>query len=481
MDQTRYNEAVRAAWTMGRLTYKLKPIQRRLQTTWEEISKFSRQILTHIGRQTGKSFFWNTVIIEQCIRNPNTICVYVAPVEKKLSSFVRGIHQAIFADCPKDLAPERLSNTNQIRFKNGSVIHYFGSNNDAHNAIRGLGSVTLVILDEAGFFRNLPELIAVVGPMLLRTKGRLVYSSSSPETPDHPLVAIIEQAKLEGWYVLHPTWDDETLDPEALAQLYKLLGGKDSTKSRREIGCEIIVEKSRAVLPQWDNKYVKELVKPNTYRFFNHIVSFDPGFKDPSSVTFATYLYGHAIMYVEDEIVVKGKDVTIGALCALIQAKVLELWPGSERVTYWADPANQTLLDEMGKKYKLYFNWTAKDKKKQGLEGLNQFIADGQLILSPKAAIHATMFNNTIWNHSRSDFERSASGYHGDCIDSTLYAYRNLDLSNPVPSLYTINLEDVMIKNPQAYQDQQAVKKWISGDMDDHQQFNNDASYNQED
>src|SRR5258708_332315 len=181
----REKKAIRLAWTIGRLLYKLSPLQREIKSRWEESKKTSRQFVLHVGRQTGKSYLLNLIALEYCIQNPGCTVVVVAPVEKKLSSFIKGILDTLLADCPDDLRPTRLEQKNQVCFANGSIIHYFGSSNDNHNSIRGLGSVSFLVLDEAGFFSNLPELIAVVSPMLLRTKGYLVFSSSRPESPDH--------------------------------------------------------------------------------------------------------------------------------------------------------------------------------------------------------------------------------------------------------------------------------------------------------
>lgn len=468
MNDKQKAEAIRLAWQIGRLRYKLSPLQRDVADWLEETLPRFNEALLHIGRQTGKTFMLNVKAIEYAIQHANSTIVYIAPVEKKLSSFIKGVLDTILRDCPDDLTPVRLEAKNQLVFANGSIIHYFGSNNDNHNSIRGLGSVSLLVLDEAGFFANLSELIAVVSPMLLRTKGSLVFSSSSPESVDHPFVALIEQAKLEGWYRFHPTWDDKSLSNQELDALARLLGGRDSSKWRREVGCELIVEKTKQVLPEWESsKYVFEIIKSPVYKFMHHFVSFDPGFKDPSSVSFGTYLFGSSTLYIEDEIVIPGRDITIDRLASLIQAKVVELWPGSDRVTYWADPSNQTILDEMGKKYKLYFNWTAKDKKRQYLEALRAFIGQGSLVLSPKCKIHKTMFENTIWKDDHSEFERSASGFHGDCIDSTLYIYRNMITDNPVPVLNGIDLENVFVKTIERMSEKKAIGEWISAGLDD--------------
>src|SRR5260221_4378935 len=196
LSEAREKAAIRLAWEIGRLEYKRSALQRDARGFWQRTKAFSRQCLFHLGRQIGKTFLLNSIAIDYCIQNPRCTVVYIAPVEKKLAAWVRGILNSILFDCPADILPKRLDQKNQLVFSNGSVIHYFGATHDNHNAIRGLGSVSFIVLDEAGFFSNLPELIAVVSPMLLRANGFLVFSSSSPEAVDHPFVALIEQAKM---------------------------------------------------------------------------------------------------------------------------------------------------------------------------------------------------------------------------------------------------------------------------------------------
>lgn len=441
---------------MGRLTYKLKPIQRRIKDVWEKSKSISHQFVGHIGRQTGKTYLWNVIAIELALRNSGANIVVVAPVEKKLASFIKPILNTILADCPLTDAPEYLEAKNQLVFSNGAVVHYFGSHNDNYNAIRGLGSVNFILIDEAGFVRHLDELVAVVAPMLLRTNGFLVYSSSSPETLDHRFWALVDQAMFEGWYLKLKTSEDETVTEETLDTLAKLLGGKESSRYRREVLCERIVEKTKQVLPEWDStKYVvpeiivEQMRNDPNYFYFNHIVSFDPGHggSDPNCVTFGTYLFGSACFLIEDELIIAGRDITTDKLVFLINEKVKKLWGNSQRIQYWADPSNQTLLNDMAKLHNMPFAWTAKDKKELALESMRTGISQGGLLLSEKCVAHKMMFENTIWNEAHNDFEHSIAGYHGDAIDSTLYAYRNLNRENPLPAVPPLNWQKYFI-NP---------------------------------
>ena len=129
-------------------------------------------------------------------------------------------------------------------------------------------------------------------------------------------------------------------------------------------------------------------------------------------------------------------------------------------------PIRQYLM-RWEKKYQLYFNWTAKDKKRHYLEALRAFIGQGGLVLSPSSILHKTMFENTIWKDDHSEFGRSASGFHGDCIDSTLYMYRNLITTNPVPSLNGVDFENVFIKSVSKMDEKKDIAEWISAGLDD--------------
>ena len=462
-----FNLAVNYGWTIGDLRLLLHPIQRKMLQLWEDSKAFTTEFLFHVGRQTGKSFLLNVLAISYCLRTKNTKVVYVAPVEKKLADYVLPILNTILESCPEDIRPVYLSAKNQLSFKNGSVITYYGSNNENHSSIRGQGNIPLLILDECGFFDNLTELLAVVSPMLLRAGGNVIYSSSSPETPEHPFCVLIDKAVLGNWYFKAATWEDETVSKEALDDLAERLGGKDSTRYRREVGCELIVEKTRQALPEWDsNTMVKVIPRDANYQWLYHFVSFDPGFKDPASTTFGTYLFGQGKLYIEDEIVIPGREITPDAMAQKIKDKVKELWGNSDRVSYWADPENQTLLDIFANKHKIYFAWTAKDKKRQYLEQLRTFIKAGSLILDPKCVIHKRMFETTLWKKDWSEFERSASGFHGDCIDSTLYQYRNLNYSNPIPPIVNFNPQTQFI--PASFntmsEEQRDLLKWVGQD-----------------
>lgn len=254
-------EWLKEAWARGSLRYKLRPVQHRIRTAWHESRAFSKKFLGHISRQTGKSFFWTSVAIEECIKTPNFKVIYIAPVKEKLKDFITPIITEILKDCPSPSVIQ-LVGTNLVFF-NGSVISFYGAVNESYQHIRG-SAAGLVIIDEAGFVDSLDQLMGMIQPVLLRANGFLILSSSSPVSGDHPFCEYIEQAEKEGWYFKSTIDDDETVTDDQRETWAREMGGRGSTAFRREFLCEIVTETERAIVPEWKDVFI-QTVEPTQY------------------------------------------------------------------------------------------------------------------------------------------------------------------------------------------------------------------------
>jgi hypothetical protein len=266
------SEAIRELWARGDLRFKLRPVQYRIRDAWHKSRGFSKKFLGHISRQTGKSFFWTSVAIEECIKQPNFKVIYIAPVKEKLKDFITPIIEKILEDCPP-AAKIELVGTN-LCFGNGSVISFYGAVNESYQHIRG-SAAGLVIIDEAGFVDNLEQLIGMIQPVLLRADGFLVLSSSSPVSGDHPFCEYIEKAQKEGWYFISTIDDDETVTDLQRETWAREMGGRDSTSFRREFLCEILTETERAIIPEWKDSYIQALKPTQFWPFYSCYLGMD--------------------------------------------------------------------------------------------------------------------------------------------------------------------------------------------------------------
>jgi len=442
-----------------------RPAQIKLYDTIKEIKKTKRHVGC-IGRRWGKSSFGFMYLAQNAYQKPGSHWLFLAPVQEKLESYLSKVVDKILIYAPKDVAP--VYNNGKYIFPNKSTIEVFGATNKSYLSIKGQ-RFDGIFADEVGEMAELESVIKnVLSPTIFETRGFLLCFSAPGETPDHYFKTMCEEAQLGGYYS-HFTIYDAGYDEEWILQELQdqAKGDPKSTFWRRQYLAEFVTESTKQVLNTWDStKYIKTILKDSRYQYYNHYVSFDPGFKDPNSVSFGTYIWADKTLYIEDEIVIPGKDITPDKLAKQIKDKVKELWGNSERVSYWADPSNQTILDIFGKNYKLYFNWTAKDKKEQAIEDLRTFIQDGRLILDPRCVIHKLMFENTIWDKTHKDYERSSSGYHGDCVDTALYMFRNLNFNCPVPTFYNTDQENSFLPIRKKEEEINDLKKWIGGDMD---------------
>jgi hypothetical protein len=445
-----------------------RPTQIKLYDTIQSITKTRRHVGC-IGRRWGKSTFGWLYLAQKAYQKANSHFLFLAPVNEKLDSYLAKVVDQILIFCPKDVAPA-YKNGKYIFF-NGSTIECFGTTNESFLYIKGQ-RFDGIYADEIGEMDDLQSIINdILSPTIFDSQGFLLCFSAPGETPDHYFKTLCEEAQLGGYYSHFTIYDAGYDAAWILQELQDVAKGdpKNTTWRRQYLG-EFATESTRMVLNTWiSDKYVKIIPKVASFPYFYHYVSWDPGFRDPNALTFSTYLWDIKTLYIEDEIVIPGKDITPDKLAEQIKAKVKELWGESERVAYWADPSNQTILDIVAKNYKLYFGWTAKDKKEQALEELRTFIQDGRLILHPRCVIHKLMFENTIWDKTHKDFERSNSGHHGDCVDSTLYTFRNVNFENPLPAVPPMNVEKEFItpSNKSQLEEQEGIEDWVTRPPDD--------------
>lgn len=265
-------EAICELWVRGDLRFKLRPVQHRIRAAWHASRAFSKKFLGHISRQTGKSFFWTSVAIEECIKQPNFKVIYIAPVKEKLKDFITPIIEKILEDCPSG-ANIQLVGTN-LTFGNGSVISFYGAVNESYQHIRG-SAAGLVIIDEAGFVDSLEQLVGMIQPVLLRANGFLVLSSSSPVSGDHAFCEYLELAEKEGWYFKSTIDDDETVTDEQRETWAKEMGGRNSTAFRREFLCEIVTETERAIVPEWKDSFIQTIEPTQYWPFYSCYLGMD--------------------------------------------------------------------------------------------------------------------------------------------------------------------------------------------------------------
>src|SRR6185369_3725638 len=200
-------ERVEMAWEIGRLRYKLQPKQRE---AYDCIHRADPEetfcLICHRG--FGKTFIQATIANEvgRQAETSESILIISSSL-KKLRTIVKPAFLEVLRDCPPDFKPRYDTMDSFWEFPSGVRAHLVAAERGHIEDVRGIHKVRIVLIDEAGFFGDeesaypLDHVIDnILIPMFIRTKStpRIILSTTPPETPNHPVKAIFQQAALAG-------------------------------------------------------------------------------------------------------------------------------------------------------------------------------------------------------------------------------------------------------------------------------------------
>jgi len=437
-------------WRRGVLTYKLKPVQRRLKAAFEACKEFLFTCL--VARQTGKTFFWVVVAIELCIRKPKARVRFGTAYQSDLEEFIRPLFERIIEDAPDDVKPKWKAQGSKYVFKNGSECKLVGL--DLHpDGIRG-NALDLVIIEEAGFVGQLRYVISIIIAMLRhRPELRVVLTSSRPETPDHEYNAYVEKARHNGSLFEATIDDDETCTLETKTRIAMEYGGFDSVGYRRECLNELIVDSELAIIPEWDDKYVGVYEPDQYWQHYHHYNAMDIGgtkeFGDFTANLFATYIFPKDVLYIQSEYGIRGSDTKTETIADAVKQREAFLWEPerkwNSKLCYRriADNNNPILLNDLskgmgrdGKEHGISFIPTNKDELGAMINQLRLRVQRGGLLVHPDCKMLLGCLRGGIFNSDKQkkEFARSKVYGHYDWLAALIYLERNLDIhTNPIP------------------------------------------------
>jgi hypothetical protein len=403
------------------------------------------------------------IALEDSIRNINFQIHFGAPYQNALKDFLLPIFNQILEDCPDDLRPVWKAQTGKwIVERTGSFIKLCGANNGQFENLRGNKS-DLFILDEAAQIDQLESVIKDVAlPQLLSSKNpnkKIILPSTPPKTPDHPFNSYVESAIAKGNYVKF-TINDSWYTKEEVARFAEEVGGTDSTSYKREFLCEHVVDSSLHIIPEWNEKYVKEIEKDDYFQFYTIVEGLDIGYRDFTAHILGYYNFTLGKLAIEYEFALKENDFTTQVLADGIKQNEIEyLKINSSRIRRISDNNNLNLIADLSRLHRLPFApvmknvGTGKDKhsKEWMVSQTRKFINDGNLLVHPRCKMLIASLAFGIWKEGHSEFARSKELGHYDFLDALIYlvstlipAIRNI---NPIPPLYKINVSKTMFPN----------------------------------
>jgi hypothetical protein len=431
-------------WSQGDLDYLLRPHQDRIEKAF--IDSPERVFVEEIGRQVGKTFWNIKKAVETCLIIPQGRVKYASAFLTSVEEYAVPTFRKILNDCPESIRPKWLESKRKAVFKNGSELKLLGLDRDK-DAGRG-PYCDLYIIDEAGFVKNLQDVIdSIILPMFnTRPWGRIILSSSTPESPAHPFIGFADKYEILNSYILMTIDDNKELSVERINEIKSEYTSQ--TAMLRELYCKRIVESTRAIIPEFQESFVED-VQPDEFRqFYHNYVFMDLGVKrDYTAGLLCYYDFLRAALIVEDEFGMMGPDMTTERLAAMIHEKE-KIWdtvgPIQTKGKVWkrvADNNNPLLVQDLGATYGLPFIGTDKSRLVSMVNAVRIWVQHGRVIVHPRCKNLRGCLRSGIWDEPRREFDHSIAFGHFDWLAALVYGVRNVDtITNPIPITYGYNL-----------------------------------------
>jgi hypothetical protein len=432
---TRAAEA--SAWRRGALAWLMLPTQRAALRAFNALAD-NLILVILCSRRWGKTRFAVLKVWMVAITTPGAIIRYAAPTKDHGRKFVHPAFAWVSRLAPEHLRPKWSHQNNSWTWPNGAVCHLGSCETEADVDAQVGTECHFAVVDEAGKIRArlLRKLIrSILGPQVLTVVGaRMCVLGTPPDTPEHFFRELVTEALARGTLVKHTIDDCKHVDQRQLELLLKELGGRTSTEARRELDCEFVTEKRRAIVPDFPEHreaVVRVVERP---KYFDTYVSADMGYRDLSIALFAYYHFDLDLLVIEDELVRQHTGNV--PVARAIRKREHELWGAwrqpLERIADTdpqarADMYDGTKLDEDGNPCEpIAFGFPKKHDRDAGINAVITKIRDERIVINPRCTTLIAHIEFGIWNENRTDFER-VDGHHWDGIPAASYLLRAVD------------------------------------------------------
>ena len=446
---------VQAAWDSGELGYKLRRIQKVIRKRWVASKLVSRKFVLNCNRRLGKSTWGLEVLTEGAIKKPNFHGLFCAPVKDSLRAYIQPLVTKIIADAPAKNRPTLDSNL-VLRFPNGSAITFRGSNAQSYQNLRG-NDFDLIFVDE---FRNLDNgedlLKSVLLPAIFNSKGFIIIASTPPDTEEHYLNELNQEAQAGGYYFHCDINMCAKSDPDDFSAAQIEEWRKETNSDiiwTREYLAVFIRDVTKTVIPEWDDAYIQTIERDEFFPYYQKYVSMDLGVRYKTAAIFGYYDFKRAKLIIEAEFTMKDAEVLTDNIAAkiketeralgyqLIHDRNHEKWRSlqiHEKVyRRVADNNNPLLVQDLNSKHGMDFFGTRKDELPAMINLCREYVKDGRIIVDSKCVELIGCLRNGVWDKHKRELARSKVYGHFDALMSLVYLVRNLDTStNPIPKFF---------------------------------------------
>lgn len=459
-------------WKEGDLDYKLLPHQKELYASLISAieNKTVLKYVVNSSRRFGKSFVLCLIACEFALQQPGSYIRFAAPSGVQIREILHQHMRKICEDAPPNIKPIMKGHIGKYVFPNGSEITFAGVDGGHAENLRGNAS-HLNILDEAGSMDDLMYVLNdILLPQTLTTRGTTLIASTPPRSPAHEFCDVAREAEIKGNYSKFTIYDNTSIKPDELKLYIEEAGGKESTTFKREYLCQFIVDSNLALCREWSPDFIKNDKRDPYYVFYDKYVAMDIGVRDFTALIFGYYNFMEARLYIQDEITLKGQDVTTLNIAKEVKDKEKELWvncnPKRSRIS---DSNNLILLQDLQSQHNINFSPTNKDQLEAMVNELRMWVGAGKVVIDPKCKQLIGCLEYGIWDAGAKNskvykgFARAAGYGHFDHLAALIYLIRNIDpYNNPIPPNLGKTIENSLV----AYQDNKTYMDSSSETLD---------------
>lgn len=469
-----HDEAAVAAWESGDLSAKLRQVQKKMRAAMRERlggAKESRSLkfIFNCSRRLGKSFLLLADALEIGLTTANARLPFAASTQKQMKNILLPIYREITTDCPSSVKPVWRA-ADQVLFfpKTGAEIPIAGCERGNEERLRGTAAHKAYV-DEAQSIKNLKYVVQdILMPQLLTTNGSMVIAGTPPKTPIHDFVNMIAEARARGNYMELPIWE-AGYDADLVERFMEEAGGRNSTTFRREYLCEIIVDDSAAIVPEWKPTEHERVPERDEYfPFYHKYEAMDiGGRRDKTANLFGWYDFRRSTLFVDNMFSLHGPEMTTARIADETKRMELDIFGAHPLKLRVADNNNEILLQDLGAMHKLHFVPTSKDTLQAMVNQVRLWVAAGRVVVHPRCVELTGCLRYAIWNDTRDGFERfpedsdahKAYG-HFDALAALVYMVRNVnEKQNPVPPDFKLDRREMFIPPVSKGPDEKVLKR----------------------
>lgn len=424
-------------WRKGDLTFKLHSCQTQVYDSIAALSKKVREAVFLISRRWGKSFLITAMAIEDCLKNPGKQIFIIGPDLKHTRRIITPLIKIITADAPADLIKQ---NKSELSWTIGEGTLLVGAFDTALESLRGLDAFAIYLEESA--LANMEDyeytIKSVLRPTLMHSRGRMIHATTPPKEENHPFIyTTMAEADSNNALYRYTIRDNPLLTEDEIEDEIKIAGGIDSPHTRRELFCQIVRERSRVILPEFnEEEHVKSLVQPS-HTFYLTCIDFG-GSLDPHAILLTYFDFERNKFCILAERMLPVNTGTADIIKATLEMEkqfgVKWLRKSPLRIT---DAPGQVRVDLTQANFECLPPIKAKDSVQDGIQLFRVDLARKAIEIDPRCEITIQTFKYAMWDRQRKGFQRTDLLGHCDALAAAIYAHRHVDrYSNPFPGAY---------------------------------------------